>query len=70
MPKGVTCSVSNCTFWKEGNACAAEQIAVDIDQHSRAQFFEEFASDDIGLLHQDQALESSATCCYTFKPKE
>ncbi|MFF2090297.1 MULTISPECIES: DUF1540 domain-containing protein [Paenibacillus] len=67
MPKGVTCSVSNCSFWKEGNNCNAESISIDIDQH--AGFGEEFASDDLGLFHQDQATQSSATCCDTFKPK-
>ncbi|ACT00906.1 DUF1540 domain-containing protein [Paenibacillus sp. JDR-2] len=68
MPKGVTCSVSNCGFWKEGNNCNADAISIDIDQH--ADFNEEFAADDLGLYHQDQAAESSATCCHTFKPKE
>ncbi|QAY66285.1 DUF1540 domain-containing protein [Paenibacillus protaetiae] len=70
MPQGVSCSVSNCTFWKEGNACSADKISVDIDQHADQHFYEEFASDDLGLQHQDQALKSSATCCFTFKPKE
>ncbi|MGO4107307.1 DUF1540 domain-containing protein [Paenibacillus sp. YAF4_2] len=68
MPKGVSCSVSNCTFWEDGNNCNAKAISIDIDQH--ADFNEEFAADDLGLYHQDQASESSATCCHTFKPKE
>lgn len=68
MPKGVSCSVSNCTFWRDGNNCNANAISIDIDQH--ADFNEEFAADDLGLYHQDQASESSATCCHTFKPKE
>ncbi|MFD1955907.1 DUF1540 domain-containing protein [Paenibacillus thailandensis] len=70
MPEGVSCSVSNCTYWKEGNACGADRISVDIDQHASPDFFEEFAADDLGLDHQDQATQSSVTCCYTFKPKE
>ncbi|CAM3117725.1 DUF1540 domain-containing protein [Paenibacillus lupini] len=68
MPKGVSCSVSNCSFWRDGNNCNANAISIDIDQH--ADFNEEFAADDLGLYHQDQASESSATCCHTFKPKE
>ncbi|GLX69143.1 DUF1540 domain-containing protein [Paenibacillus glycanilyticus] len=68
MPTGVTCSVSNCAFWKEGNNCNANAISIDIDQH--ADFNAEFAADELGLNHQDQATESSATCCHTFKPKE
>ncbi|MUT66695.1 DUF1540 domain-containing protein [Paenibacillus sp. NEAU-GSW1] len=68
MPNGVNCSVSNCSFWKEGNNCGAEAISIDIDQH--AGFKEEFAADDLGLYHQDHAVQSSATCCDTFKPKK
>ncbi|MCR2803161.1 DUF1540 domain-containing protein [Paenibacillus soyae] len=70
MPKGVSCSVSNCSFWKEGNNCGAKEIMIDIDQHSQVSFMEEFAGDELGLFHQDQATESGATCCHTFKPKE
>lgn len=70
MPKGVSCSVSNCTFWEEGNQCVAKSIAIDIDQHSSPSFHEEFASDRLGLPHEDVASESAATCCNTFKQKE
>ncbi|MEK3881598.1 DUF1540 domain-containing protein [Paenibacillus sp. PL2-23] len=70
MPNGVTCSVSNCSFWKEGNQCAASQIQIEIDQHSGGSFQTEFAGDELGLFHQDLATESAATCCHTFKPKE
>lgn len=70
MPKGVSCSVANCAFWEEGNNCAANAIQIDVDQHSSPSFQEEFASDDLGLQHQDHAAQSAATCCYTFKPKE
>lgn len=69
MPKGVSCSVANCTFWDEGNRCGADEIMIDIDQHSKG-FDTEFAGDELGLFHQDQATESAATCCHTFKPKE
>lgn len=69
MPNGVNCSVSNCSFWKEGNRCNADEILIDIDQHAQENFQEEFAADDLGLYHQDEAIESSATCCQTFKPK-
>lgn len=69
MPHGVSCSVSNCTFWKEGNNCNADAIAIDIDQHASVNFEEEFA-DSFGELHQDRAPKSSTTCCHTFKPKE
>jgi hypothetical protein len=70
MPKGVSCSVANCNFWKEGNNCGASEINIEIDQHASANFNEEFAADDLGLFHQDQAEQSKSTCCLTFKPKE
>ena len=69
MPKGVSCSVANCSFWKEGNNCGASAINIEIDQHATVNLNEEFA-DDLGLFHQDQAEQSKATCCLTFKPKE
>ncbi|MCA0754569.1 DUF1540 domain-containing protein [Paenibacillus sp. N4] len=70
MPKGVSCSVSNCSFWKEGNNCVAKEINIEIDQHASANLNEEFAGDELGLYHQDEAEKSAATCCQTFKPKE
>ncbi len=70
MPKGVTCSVANCTFWEEGNNCNADEIKIDIDQHAKSYFSEEFAGDELGLYHQDQAEQSAATCCHTFKPNK
>lgn len=66
MPNGVKCSVSNCTFWKEGNKCNADQIQVDLDQH--ASFYAEFASESF-VDHQDEASESSVTCCQTFRKR-
>lgn len=70
MPKGVSCTVANCNFWNEGNNCGAKEIMVEIDQHSGVNFNEEFAGDELGFFHQDQAKQSKATCCLTFKPKE
>ncbi|NIK77416.1 hypothetical protein FHS15_002552 [Paenibacillus castaneae] len=68
MPKGVVCSVANCSFWKQGNNCGASEIAIEIDQHANVN--EEFAGEELGKLHQDQAKQSKETCCLTFKPKE
>ncbi|OMF34208.1 hypothetical protein BK133_12865 [Paenibacillus sp. FSL H8-0548] len=70
MPKGVSCSVANCNFWKEGNNCGANAITIEIDQHADAHFNEEFAEAELGELHQDHAEQSKSTCCLTFKPKE
>ncbi|WP_270172250.1 DUF1540 domain-containing protein [Paenibacillus sp. SYP-B4298] len=65
MPQGVKCSVSNCTFWKQGNLCNADQIAIDVDQHANldTEFADEWDS------HRDTAKTSSVTCCHTFQPK-
>jgi hypothetical protein len=67
MPNGVVCSVSNCSFWNQGNQCGAQEIAIEIDAHSQKKWDEEFA--DEFFIHQDQAPSSSVTCCLTFQPK-
>jgi len=70
MPQGVACSVSNCSYWAEGNRCAAQDIAIEIDAHSaRGTGGEEFADELFGG-HRDSADRSSATCCLTFRPKD
>ena len=69
MPEGVKCSVSNCSFWAQGNQCVASQIMVDVDKHASADYSSEFA-DGLGTDHKDMATDSSVTCCHTFKPKE
>lgn len=68
MPNGVKCSVSNCTFWDEGNRCGADQIDIEIDGHAHVNLKEEFG-EELGE-HKDRAKQSAATCCHTFKPKE
>lgn len=65
----VKCSVSNCSFWGKGNNCQAPAIMVDIDQH--ADYSAEMANElGIDTQHQDQASNSQATCCRTFKPRK
>jgi len=68
MPKGVKCSVANCTFWAEGNSCNADSIQIDIDSH--ADLTNEFAQEGFGADHQDIAPASADTCCHTFQSKE
>ncbi|MFC5703635.1 DUF1540 domain-containing protein [Cohnella faecalis] len=67
MPNGVACSVSNCAFWDQGNRCGAKEIVIEIDEHSRSRWNEEFGEEGFGE-HQDHASASSVTCCLTFKP--
>ena len=69
MPEGVKWSVSNCSYWAQGNRCNAGQIMIDVDKHASADYSSEFA-DGLGTDHQDKASEASVTCCHTFKPKE
>lgn len=69
MPEGVKCSVSNCSYWAQGNRCAATEIMVDIDKHARVEYGSEFAG-ELGSDHKDTSPSAAATCCHTFKPKE
>lgn len=68
MPKvEVSCAISNCTFYGEGNICTAEKIMVELDSHSR--YDTEMSSELDEKNHIDKADTSAATCCKTFKPK-
>jgi hypothetical protein len=66
----VKCSVSNCTFWNEGNNCGADSIMIEIDQHAKASFNAEFAGESFDSEHQDSASNVSNTCCHTFQQKK
>lgn len=68
MPNGVACSVSNCSFWNQGNRCGAGEITIEVDSHAKNRWNEEYA--DEFFSHKDSAPSSSVTCCLTFKPKE
>ncbi|AMA73799.1 MULTISPECIES: DUF1540 domain-containing protein [Aneurinibacillus] len=70
MPQGVKCSVSNCTYWGQGNNCVAEAIMVDIDRHADTNYKEEIGEIGISSDRQEVAQYSSETCCHTFKPKQ
>jgi hypothetical protein len=68
MPKvEVSCAISNCTFYGEGNVCTAEKIMVERDSHSR--YDTEMSSELDEKNHIDKADTSAETCCKTFKPK-
>ncbi len=64
----VKCSVSNCTYWGNGNNCVAPSIMVEVDRH--ANYNAEMANElGIQTEHQDKASNSAETCCRTFKSK-
>ncbi|EJP93703.1 DUF1540 domain-containing protein [Bacillus cereus] len=70
MPE-VKCSVSNCSFWGQGNLCQASTIVVQPDAQEAGQI--ENSSYTNATL-TNETLESSVTtsvetCCHTFKPK-
>jgi hypothetical protein len=68
MSTEVRCTVSNCTYWAAENRCAADAILVEIDQHTKNYKLE---IGEIGVPeHSDHAVNSSMTCCHTFKPKK
>ncbi|MGD8192252.1 DUF1540 domain-containing protein [Brevibacillus ginsengisoli] len=69
MPQ-VKCSVSNCSYWGQGNNCQADMIMVEIDKHSKTKYNTEFA-DEYGYdsKHHDTASSAAHTCCHTFKAK-
>ncbi|KEO83540.1 DUF1540 domain-containing protein [Tumebacillus flagellatus] len=68
MPE-VRCSVSNCSYWAEGGACAANSILVEIDAHANREFNTEFGGDLGENVHKDTAANSRCTMCHTFKAK-
>ncbi|WOA58257.1 DUF1540 domain-containing protein [Bacillus mycoides] len=70
MPE-VKCSVSNCSFWGQGNLCQASAIVVQPDAQEAGQI--ENSSYTNATL-TNETLESPVTtsvetCCHTFKPK-
>ncbi|TKI87695.1 DUF1540 domain-containing protein [Bacillus mycoides] len=70
MPE-VKCSVSNCSFWGQGNLCQASAIVVQPDAQEAGQI-ENCSYTNATLTNE--TLESSVTtsvetCCHTFKPK-
>ncbi|WP_209124096.1 DUF1540 domain-containing protein [Alkalihalobacillus sp. BA299] len=68
MPKvEVSCAISNCSFYGEGNICTVEKIMVELDAHAR--YDTEMSSELSEKNHIDKAGHSAETCCKTFKPK-
>jgi hypothetical protein len=68
----VYCTVSNCSYWADGNHCVAEKILITTDEIGRR--YPE--SVDVGsvqdLVRQHgttQAQDCMETCCKTFTPR-
>ncbi|MBE7104733.1 DUF1540 domain-containing protein [Bacillus cereus] len=70
MPE-VRCSVSNCSFWGQGNFCQASAIVVQPDAQEAAQTENNsYTSATLTNETLDSSVTTSVeTCCQTFKPK-
>jgi hypothetical protein len=68
MPS-VSCSVSECTYWKSGNDCGAQEIMIKVNERASDTFYAEFASEDFVEDRKQMTAISEQTCCHTFKRK-
>ncbi|ENQ3105136.1 DUF1540 domain-containing protein [Bacillus cereus] len=70
MPE-VRCSVSNCSFWGQGNFCQATAIFVQPDSQEDTHSEDESYTDTIlsGQAVESSATTSVETCCHTFQPE-
>ena len=64
MPN-VQCTVSDCTYWDEGNVCAATRIWITVNRFASKLDMEAAELDNV----HTEAGRSHATCCYTYKPR-
>lgn len=71
MPE-VRCSVSNCSFWGQGNFCQANAIVVQPDVQNAEQFDDTSYTNTIltGEPLESSVATSVETCCQTFKQKQ
>ncbi|MDM5153533.1 DUF1540 domain-containing protein [Bacillus sp. DX1.1] len=67
----VRCSVSNCSFWGQGNFCQASAIVVQPDAQNAAQAGDDSYTNAVltGEMLESSASTSVETCCQTFRPK-
>ncbi|PFA25624.1 MULTISPECIES: DUF1540 domain-containing protein [Bacillus cereus group] len=70
MPE-VRCSVSNCSFWGQGNFCQATSIFVQPDdQNTNQSDTDSYTNSALtGETLESSATTSVETCCQTFQPK-
>ncbi|MEY8350054.1 DUF1540 domain-containing protein [Bacillus cereus] len=70
MPE-VRCSVSNCSFWGQGNFCQATSIFVQPDDQNTNQSDNDSYTNSAltGATLESSATTSVETCCQTFQPK-
>ncbi|MCI0767336.1 DUF1540 domain-containing protein [Bacillus sp. TL12] len=70
MPE-VRCSVSNCSFWGQGNFCQATSIFVQPDdQNTNQSDTDSYTNSALtGETLESSATTSVETCCQTFRPK-
>lgn len=66
----VKCTVSDCFFHAQGNICRAEKIEIDMDYQVNKKNQAEFASDFDLKARLGNVLDSTNTCCKTFRSKK
>ncbi|MFB9761031.1 MULTISPECIES: DUF1540 domain-containing protein [Bacillaceae] len=68
MPE-VRCSVSNCSFWGQGNFCQAQAIVVQPDgkAYTNLQDDGHFTAVLEGQTMESNVGQSEETCCQTFR---
>lgn len=66
----VKCTVSHCSYHAPGNVCNAEKIEIDLDYQVNKNERTEFASDFDFQTELGHVLNSTNTCCKTFRPKK
>jgi hypothetical protein len=67
----VRCSVSNCTYWGQGNYCQAASIIVQPDGKAFTNLSDDSYQNAVleGQQMDSLAANSAETCCQTFEPK-
>ncbi|MFX3622962.1 MAG: DUF1540 domain-containing protein [Ectobacillus sp.] len=70
MPE-VRCSVSNCSFWGQGNFCQAQAIVVQPDEKTFSNLNDVSYQNAVleGVQMESPAVNSADTCCQTFRQK-
>lgn len=69
----VYCTVDNCQWWGEGNACHAAKILITHDEIAE-KYPESVDSPDVSQIVSESgetpAEDSASTCCKTFTPRQ
>ncbi|MEK8130773.1 DUF1540 domain-containing protein [Paenibacillus filicis] len=65
----VKCSIANCEYWEQGNACSAEVIMIEVNAHADKAEPQERHGQAYDSRHRDAASNVADTCCHTFSER-